>query len=179
MGGGVQVEYCVEDASGRCTRRVPAHVRAPAIMVSMVGVGSAGMHEAAVPVRCHVRFGCGRRPNGQLLATQAKRISRDLSTRPHLTTAGPDCLASARECMMDHLGHSCRPSRGEFRQRGGQDRSGRRRAASMASWMSGRGSIRIDDSGRSLCSDRVWGRFVRTTLRPRTRPASSFVSHAP
>ncbi len=42
---------CVEDASGRCARRVPAHIDA-----LMVGVGSAGMHEAAVPGRCHVRF---------------------------------------------------------------------------------------------------------------------------
>jgi hypothetical protein len=61
---------------------------------------------------------------------------------------------------------SCRPSRGGgFRRRGGQDRSGRRRAASMASRMSGRGCIRIDGSGRLLCSGRVSGRLVRTALR--------------
>ena len=53
---------CVVDASGGWARRVPAHMDAPAIMVFMVGVGSAGIHEAAVAVRCHVRFGCGRRP---------------------------------------------------------------------------------------------------------------------
>jgi hypothetical protein len=83
------------------------------------------------------------------------------------------CLASARE-WMDYLGRWLSAKQGRVQQRGGQDRSGRHRATSMASRMSGRGCIRIDDSGRPSCSDRVPGRFVRPTLRP-SHPTSFIV----
>jgi hypothetical protein len=75
---------------------------------------------------------------------------------------------------------SCRPSRGESdKEAGGIAREGAR-AASMASRMSGRGCIRIDDSGRPLCSGRVSGSIRENNSSvPRTRRASSFVSHVP
>ena len=80
VGGGVQVEHCVEDASGGCARRVPARRDAPALMV---GVGSAGMHEAAVPGRSHGSLRLRKTPKtGSCSPRRRKGISRDLSTRP-------------------------------------------------------------------------------------------------
>jgi hypothetical protein len=100
----------------------------------------------------------------QLLATEAKRDKPRLEheARPERRAGllGRRSGVDARRSRSIATGQA-----GRVRRRGGQDRSGRRRVASMASRMSGRGCIRIDGSGRLLCSGRVSGRFVRTALR--------------
>ena len=163
----------VHVAHGAVTAIGPTSMRSPSALSPDDSFRAQTRTDRAIAVA--TKRSCAGR---QLLATEAKRdkprLEHEAPPERRAGLLGGRSGVDARRSRSIATGQA-----GRVRRRGGQDRSGRRRVASMASRMSGRGCIRIDDSGRPVCSGRVSGRFVRTTLRPSHSTSSIVGSHVP